>query len=38
MNIGAGGGIDISQLDFVKKAGAVLKASNEKDKQKAGIE
>jgi len=29
-------GIDISQLDFVKKAGAVLKKSNELDKQKVG--
>lgn len=37
MNMSTGGGIDISQLDFVKNAGAVLKASNEKDKQKAGI-
>ena len=30
-------GLDISNLDFVKKAGAVLKASEEKDKQKAGL-
>ena len=30
-------GMDISQLDFVKKAGQVFKASNEKDKQRAGI-
>ena len=30
-------GVDISQLDFVKKAGAVFQASNEKDKQKAGL-
>lgn len=30
-------GMDISQLDFVKKAGAVFQASNEKDKQKAGL-
>jgi hypothetical protein len=37
MNMSTGGGIDISQLDFVKNAGAVLKASNEKDRQKAGI-
>jgi len=29
-------GIEISQLDFVKKAGAVLKKSNELDKQKVG--
>lgn len=29
-------GLDISQLDFVKKAGAVLKASQEKDKQRLG--
>ena len=37
MQMSPGSGIDISQLDFVKKAGDVLKASNEKDKQKAGI-
>ena len=30
-------GLDISQFDFVKKAGAVYKASVEKDKQKYGI-
>lgn len=30
-------GVDISQLDFVKKAGQVFKASNEKDKQRVGI-
>lgn len=30
-------GLDISQFDFVKKAGAVYKASLEKDKQKAGL-
>lgn len=30
-------GLDISQFDFVKKAGEVYKASVEKDKQKAGI-
>ena len=30
-------GLDISQFDFVKKAGEVYKASLEKDKQKAGI-
>jgi len=29
-------GIDISQLSFVKKAGAVLKKSNELDKKKVG--
>jgi hypothetical protein len=30
-------GLDISNLEFVKKAGAVLKASEEKDKQKASL-
>ena len=30
-------GMDISQLDFVKKAEAVFQASNQKDKQKAGL-
>jgi len=30
-------GLDISQFDFVKKAGAVYKASIEKDKQKYGV-
>ena len=30
-------GLDISQFDFVKKAGAVYKASVEKDKQKHGV-
>ncbi len=30
-------GLDISNLDFVKKAGAVLKAADEKDKQKANL-
>ena len=30
-------GLDISQFDFVKKAGEVYKASLEKDKQKAGL-
>ena len=30
-------GLDISQFDFVKKAGEVYKASVEKDKQKYGI-
>ena len=29
-------GLDISQFDFVKKASAVLQASNEKDKQRFG--
>jgi hypothetical protein len=29
-------GLDISQFDFVKKASAVFKASNEKDKQRFG--
>jgi hypothetical protein len=29
-------GLDISQFDFIKKAGAVLKASQEKDKQRFG--
>jgi len=37
MSAGAGRqpGIDISNLDFVKKAGEVLNASNQKDKEKA---
>jgi len=30
-------GLDISQFDFVKKAGAIYKASVEKDKQKYGV-
>ena len=30
-------GLDISQFDFVKKAGAVYKKSVEKDKQKYGV-
>ena len=30
-------GLDISQFDFVKKAGQVYKKSVEKDKQKAGL-
>ena len=30
-------GLDISQFDFVKKAGVVYKASVEKDKQKYGV-
>lgn len=30
-------GLDISQFDFIKKAGAVFKASNEKDKQRFGL-
>ena len=29
-------GLDISQFDFVKKAGAIYRASNEKDKQRFG--
>ena len=29
-------GIDLSQLDFVKNAGAIYKASVEKDKQRFG--
>jgi tRNA pseudouridine-54 N-methylase len=39
MNRGQGNmpGIDISNLDFVKKAGKVFSASNEKDKAKAGL-
>ena len=39
MNEGAGPlpGIDISQLDFVKKAGAIYSKSVENDKQKHGI-
>lgn len=34
---GAQPGMDISQLDFVKKAGAVFQASNKKDKERAGL-
>jgi hypothetical protein len=30
-------GLDISQFDFVKKAGQVYKKSVEKDKQKYGV-
>ena len=39
MNKNAGNqpGLDISNLDFVKKAGAVFNASVKKDNQKAGI-
>lgn len=39
MNMGSGNqpGLDISNLDFVKKAGAVFNASVSKDKQKAGL-
>lgn len=29
-------GLDISQFDFIKKAGAIYRASNEKDKQRFG--
>ena len=29
-------GLDISQFDFIKKAGAIYNASNEKDKQRFG--
>lgn len=29
-------GLDISQFDFIKKAGAIYRASNEKDKQRYG--
>lgn len=29
-------GLDLSQFDFIKKAGAIYKASNEKDKQRFG--
>jgi hypothetical protein len=29
-------GVDLSQLDFVKNAGAIFKASQEKDKQRLG--
>lgn len=36
INAGKQPGIDISNLDFVKKAGAILDASNQKDKAKAG--
>ena len=36
INAGKQPGIDISNLDFVKKAGAILSASNQKDKAKAG--
>jgi hypothetical protein len=34
---GAQPGLDLSQLDFTKKAGAILRASNEKDKQRHGV-
>jgi len=37
MNAGNQPGLDISNLDFVKKAGAVFNASEKKDKQKAGL-
>ena len=39
MSAGAGRqpGIDISNLDFVKKAGQVLNASNQKDKEKVAL-
>jgi hypothetical protein len=30
-------GLDLSQFDFVKKAGAIYKASFEKDKQRLGV-
>lgn len=30
-------GLDLTNLGFIKNAGAILKASNEKDKQRAGI-
>ena len=36
-NKGPQPGLDISQFDFVKKAGAVYKASVQKDKEKYGI-
>ena len=36
-NTGPQPGLDISQFDFVKKAGDIYKASVEKDKQKQGI-
>lgn len=36
-NTGPQPGLDISQFDFVKKAGDIYKASVEKDKQKYGI-
>lgn len=29
-------GIDLSQFDFIKKAGAIYKASNERDRQRFG--
>ena len=37
MNAGNQTGLDIANLDFVKKAGAVFNASVAKDKQKAGL-
>jgi|TARA_B110000908_G_scaffold70314_1_gene84773 hypothetical protein len=37
MNAGNQPGLDISSLDFVKKAGQVFKAAEIKDKEKAGI-
>ena len=37
MNAGNQPGLDIANLDFVKKAGAVFNASVAKDKQKAGL-
>ena len=37
MNAGNQPGLDIANLDFVKKAGAVFNASVTKDKQKAGL-
>jgi len=30
-------GLDISQFDFVKKAGAVYQAAKQKDKEKYGV-
>jgi len=36
-NNGPAPGLDISQLDFVKNAGAIYKASIQKDKQRVGI-
>ena len=36
-NSGPAPGLDISQLDFVKNAGAIYKASIQKDKQRVGI-
>jgi hypothetical protein len=35
-NQGPEPGLDLSQLDFVGKAGAIYKASQEKDKQRHG--